>query len=306
MVSQVGVIGFSEENGHPFSFSAIINGYDDKAFAAAGWPVIHDYLKARGPEDFGFDGFTVTHAWTQDGALTQRLCSACLIGTACSTVEDMVDAVDAVIIARDDWESHLSLAMPFLEAGKPVFVDKPLTVDPGELAAFEPHLRAGRLMSTSGLRYARELDPLRNGEGSSVKSGTRLVTGTVINGLEKYGIHMIEAVAGLGGTFAEPISVSRLEADHESFAIRLSDGTLFQLNCLGAVDKTFHLSFFGETGHRHFDLHDNFTAFRRTLAAFFDMARTGNPAIDPAQTLRLLRLLMVARELEPNEIRDLA
>lgn len=300
MVKNVGVIGFSEDNGHPFSFSAIVNGYDDDAFAAAGWPVIHDYLKARSPDDFGFDGITVTHAWTQDKALTQKLCSACRIGTDCKTAEDMVDAVDAVIIARDDWQQHLSLALPFLEAGKPVFVDKPLTLDAGELAAFEPHLRAGLLMSTSGLRYTRELDPLRNGEGA------RLVTGTVLNGLEKYGIHMIEAVAGLGGAFAEPVSVSRLDAEHQSFAIRFSDGGQFLLNCLGAVDKTFHLSFFGESGHRHFDLHDNFSAFRRTLGAFFDMARTGKPAIDPDETLRLMRLLMVAVELKPNETRDIA
>src|SRR5689334_24844046 len=124
MVRRVGTIGLSEGNGHPFSFSAIVNGYDDAGFADAGWPVIHRYLQAQPKENFGFDGFRVSHAWTQDAELTAKLCRACRIKNACSTVEEMVSEVDAVLIARDDWETHYGLARPFLEAGKHVFVDK--------------------------------------------------------------------------------------------------------------------------------------------------------------------------------------
>ena len=37
MVIRVGIVGLSEGNGHPFSFSAIINGFSDVGMAAAGW-----------------------------------------------------------------------------------------------------------------------------------------------------------------------------------------------------------------------------------------------------------------------------
>ena len=34
---KIGIIGTSEGNGHPYSFSAIINGYDDKNMSMSGW-----------------------------------------------------------------------------------------------------------------------------------------------------------------------------------------------------------------------------------------------------------------------------
>jgi hypothetical protein len=295
---RVGIIGFSEGNGHPFSFSAIVNGYDETHFAEAGWPVILNYLKQQPADRFGFDGVRVTHAWTQDASLTRKLCAACRIDTVCELATDMLGAVDAVIIARDDWESHAELAMPFLRHGLAVFVDKPLSLNVQQLDVFLPYLRSGKLMSCSGLRYAAELDEMRSTEPDT--GAIHLISGAVLNGLDKYGIHLLEAVASLGGRFACPVAVTRLPAAHDSFVVTLEGGLLFHLDCLGAVGKTFHLSFFGQTGHRHFDLHDNFSAFRRTLAEFFAMVKTGVPAIAPEQTLRLMRLITTAQTLKPG------
>jgi Predicted dehydrogenases and related proteins len=161
MVTKVGVIGLSPGNGHPFSFSAIINGYDDAGLAASGWPVIYDYVRRRDPSEFGIAGLQVTHAWTQDEIVTRRLCRACRIPHAVSRREAMLGNVDAVIIARDDAETHLEMAQPFLEAGLPVFIDKPLSLDLDALRFFRPYLDQGQLMSCSGMRYARELDEAR-------------------------------------------------------------------------------------------------------------------------------------------------
>jgi Oxidoreductase family, NAD-binding Rossmann fold len=295
---RTGVIGLSEGNGHPFSFSAIINGYDEASFGQAGWPVILNYLKLQSSERFGVPDVRVTHAWTQDAAITKKLCAACCIDTACTQPSDMLGHVDAVIIARDDWETHAALALPFLERGVAVFVDKPLTLDLQQLNTFTPYLHSGKLMSCSGLRYAAELDAMRLAQPET--GAIQLISGAVLNGLDKYGIHLIEAVASLGGPFARPVSVTRLQAPHESFLLTLDGGLPFHLDCLGAVGKTFHLSFFGQSGHRHFDLHDNFSAFHRTLEHFFQMVRTGVPAIQPTETLRLMRLIAAAQKLEPG------
>lgn len=295
MVIRTGVLGLSEGNGHPFSFSAIINGYNEAAFVKAGWPGILDYLQRQPATRFGIDGAFVTHAWTQEPELTAKLCAACRIEHACSTAFDMLGKIDALIIARDDWESHAELAMPFLRSGIPVFIDKPLTLDRAELAQFLPYLETGKLMSCSGLRYAIELDELRlpKPEVGSIK----LVSGTVLNGLEKYGVHLIEAVSSLGGPFARPVAMSRLEAPHDSFLLHFESGLPFHLDCLGRVGKTFHLNVFGELGHQHFDLHDNFSAFRRTLEHFFTMVRSSVAEIDPSETSRIMRLLVAGRSL---------
>jgi len=293
MVIRAGILGVSEGNGHPFSFSAIVNGYDERAFAKAGWPVILEYLKREPAERFGIDGVKVTHAWTQDEAVTARLCAASRIGKACGKPADMLGEVDAVIVARDDWESHAELALSFLERGLAVFVDKPLTLDAAELARFEPYLRKGKLMSCAALRYARELDPIRADLAQAI-GAPRLIEATVLNGLEKYGIHMLEAAAGLG--LGVPVAAARIEAPHEAYALRFANGLPMTLHCLGAVAKTFHLSVFGDKGHRHADLHDNFSAFRRTLEHFFAMVRDGKPPIAPDETIALMQLIAGARE----------
>lgn len=299
MVIRTGIIGFSEGNGHPFSFSAILNGYDEARFGEAGWPVILNYLRLQGPERFGIGDVRVTHAWTQDAEITRKLCAACRIDTACEDWSEMFGQIDALIVARDDWESHFQIAMPFLQRGIPVFVDKPLTLDSAQLDAFVPYLAAGKLMSCAGLRYAAELDPMR--APSPATGAFRLLSGTVLNRLDKYGIHLIEAVASLGGDFARAVSVTRLEAPHEAYQIQFANGVPFQLNCLGNVGKTFHLSLFGATTHAHFDLHDNFSAFRRTLEAFYSMVRSELPAIDPAVTEHTIRLIIAAERLVPGE-----
>jgi predicted dehydrogenase len=297
VVKRLGMIGLSEGNGHPFSFSAIINGYDADAFARAGWPVILDYLKVQKPDAFGFPDMQVTHAWTQDRETTAKLCAACKIANGVEKFEDMLGQVDAVIVARDDWPTHLPFAKPFLDQGVPVFIDKPLSLDEKELDYFAPHLSAARLMSTSGLRYARELDAVR-AELPSLGI-LRLVSGTVVNDLERYGIHMLDALSSVG---LPPVKrVTRVAAGHDSYAVTLADGVLFLLNCLGAVGKTFHLSFFGTKGQRHVDLHDNFSAFRRTLAAFREMLLTGKPPIDPRQVLDSMRMVAAAKKLAPGE-----
>lgn len=296
---RTGIIGFSEGNGHPFSFSAILNGYDEDRFGEAGWPVILNYLRLQAPERFGIDSARVTHAWTQNMGITRKLCAACRIDTACEDWSDMLDNIDALIIARDDWESHFEIALPFLAKGIPVFVDKPLTLDSAELDAFLPYLANGQLMSCAGLRYAAELDPIRVAHPAC--GPIRLLSGTVLNRLDKYGIHLIEAVASLGGEFSKAVAVTRLEAPHEAYQIQFANGVPFQLNCLGDVGKTFHLSVFGSAGHAHFDLHDNFSAFRRTLNAFFTMAQSKQPAIDPAVTEHTIRLIIAAGRLAPGE-----
>jgi predicted dehydrogenase len=207
----------------------------------------------------------------------------------------MIGKVDAVIVARDDWETHASMAMPFLEAGLAVFVDKPLSLDDRELAQFEPYLRRGKLMSCSGLRFAAELDAFRRPRSQWEIGTPKLVEATVLNGIEKYGIHMIEAIASLDPAWGRASSVSRLDAPHDAWLIQLSDGVPMILNCLGAVGKTFHISLFGDNGHRHFDLHDNFSAFRRTMEHFFGMVKSGRPPIDPDETLRIMDLIQKAR-----------
>ncbi|HAT8595344.1 Gfo/Idh/MocA family oxidoreductase [Legionella pneumophila] len=297
MVMKAGILGYSEGNGHPFSFSAIINGYEPDAFIAAGWPVILNYLEKQPRDAFDFHDLQVTCAWTQDKNLTQQLCAASKITYAIDDYEEMIGKVDLVFIARDDYQTHYKMAKPFLEHGIPVFIDKPLTLNIDELNYFEKYLNSGLLMSTSGMRYAQELDLIRNNDLDLGE--LKLIQGVVLNNLEKYGIHLIDAINGMG--LGKIISAVRLPASFESYNLTLENNVIFNLTCLGKVGKTFHLSFYGTNNHYHYDLHDNFTAFKRTIKNMQLMVKKKMPVILPSETISTMKLIRQLSSLKPME-----
>jgi predicted dehydrogenase len=285
---RLGVIGFSAGNGHPFSFSAIVNGYDGAAIRAAGWGVIADYLDRQDPVDVGLAGARVAACWAPDPAIAAQIAAAARIERVLPPAE-MPGAVDAVIVARDDWRSHAPLAMPFLEAGIPVFVDKPLTLDPAELDAFAPYLDNGLLMSCSGMRYARELDALRADPAAIGR--LQLVTGAVVLDFARYGVHLLEAAAGVTGRVPRLVW-AREAAGATQAALEDDAGALYAITAMGATAKRFRLSFHGDAGSVETDLADNFSAFRRCMARFLAQVRDGRPAVPPEQTLRLIEALI--------------
>jgi hypothetical protein len=295
VVTKIGVLGTSVGNGHPFSFSAIINGFDNNAFSESGWPVIHDYLSKVHKDEFGVNDLRVTHAWSQDLSVTKRLSRSCHIENACANLDEVLHGVEGLLIARDDWDSHLELAMPFLEQGIPVFIDKPLTLNKSELETFFPFMEEGLLMSCSAFRYAREIPPLA--EIISQVGDIRLIACTVLNDLQKYGIHMLEALAGIDPSYSKPEKIRRNDSIFESYVLTYENGSEVHLNCIGAVGKTFRISFFGTTGQKHIDILDNFTAFRNTLFEFSQMIKSGRSSIDAQETKSLMETLILASSL---------
>jgi len=207
--------------------------------------------------------------------------------------------VDAVIIARDDYDMHYELARPFLTAGIPVFVDKPLSLKQNEIDFFEPYLKSGLLMSTSAMRYAEELDDLRN--QPKQLGELKYIEGVILNGFEKYGIHLLDAVASM--PFGNPVSIRKESSIFpHRVTIELDTGILFHLTCLGELlTKTFHLSFYGTLKHLHYDLHNNFVAFRRTLEIFINMVKNKVPPILPKQVSNTMKLLDLQRKLGVGE-----
>ncbi len=302
---KLGVIGINEGNGHPFSFSAIINGYDREGMKDSGWDVIYNYLEDRDASEFGFENVQVTHAWTQEPEQTKKLARAAKIPNIVADVGDMLDEVDGVIIARDDYETHYPLAKAFLEKGKFVFVDKPLSLDVAELRFFKGYLESGQLMSCAGARYARELDEIR--EGIASFGDMKLIRGTVINGMEKYGVHMLDGIFGITGFQVK--SVSCVQAKHTSMRIKNADNSLIYIDALGESSKTLQFDFWSDKKRFHAETNDNFSMFRRLLADFIAMIKTGTPTVDPDLVMNTMKVLIAAnlsmqenREIEIDEI----
>ncbi|WP_149709495.1 Gfo/Idh/MocA family oxidoreductase, partial [Campylobacter concisus] len=261
---KIGIIGTSEGNGHPYSFSAIINGYDDKNMSMSGWNNIYMYLKERDFSDFGISDAKVTHVWTQNLDESIKIAKASKINNVVDNYEDMIKDVDAIIIARDDYESHIKIAKSFLEAGKYVFIDKPLSLDINDIIYFKPFLESGQLVSCSGIKYAPELDKIRRDINEFGK--IKLIRGTTVKSWEKYAIHMLDGIFSV-----VPFNVKSVQynnSNHESFTLYNYDGSIIQIDALGSSEPILRIEFFSDIKYYRADTLDAFLSFKRLLSNF--------------------------------------
>src|SRR5437016_5042590 len=125
---RIAMLGMVEGNGHPFSWSAIINGdYDPAAMAECGYPGIFQYLAAEPKENLGIRGARVTHVWCDNPKDAQAVSRASKVQHIVSDPREVIGKVDAVVIATDIGSEHLERARPFIERDIPMFIDKPMT-----------------------------------------------------------------------------------------------------------------------------------------------------------------------------------
>jgi len=298
---KLGMIGISEGNGHPFSFASIVNGFHDEEMKNSGWDIIYNYLKERDNSEFGFDQVRITHVWTQKKSITNQLAKAARIENIAYKLEDMIQKVDGVIIARDDYQNHFKIASKFLEKGKYVFVDKPLSLNIHDLKYFNQYIKNGKLMSCSGMRYAKELDYIRANINDFGK--IKLIRGTIVNDLERYGIHLLDGIFGIIDFQVK--SVLYIHSNHDSLILKNQDKSLIYIDALGKTQKTFQFDFWSDEKRFHAEVFDNFSMFRRTLYHFIGMIRTGEPAIDSWHTLNMMKILIAANisKKEEREVR---
>lgn len=117
-IIKIGAIGIGEGNGHPFSFSSIINGFNSIEMKKSGWENIYDYLTERGESEFGFDKIKIVHVWTQNKDETIQIVKATKTENTVDRLGDMIPEVNGVIVARDDYKNHFKIASKFLEKNK--------------------------------------------------------------------------------------------------------------------------------------------------------------------------------------------
>lgn len=284
---KLGIIGISEGNGHPYSFSAIINGYNDEFMSKSGWNNIYNYLRKRDKTDFKIDGVKVTHIWTQNIKESEKIAKCCYIENIVDNFEDMMDEVDGIIIARDDYEKHLYFAKLFLEAGKYVFIDKPLSLDKKELEYFKEYIENKKLFSASGIRYAIELDEIK-----SKKEDFKFIRATCIKNWDKYGIHMLDGVFSVVDW-----KVKNVLHYKNLYILECENNKIIEICMLGNYHyPIFKFEFFGNNYYQ-IEIKDYFIAFKRLLSHFLDMIK--NKRQDCTKSIELMNILIEGLNAKP-------
>lgn len=288
---RLAMLGMIEGNGHPYSWSGIINGYNPAEMAHCPYAGIITYMGRQPLESIRIPGARVTHIWTDDPADAPKVAAASLIDNVVAKPEDVIGNVDAVIIATDDGTDHVRRARPFIEAGLPVFIDKPMATTLPELSQFVQWHREGKIMlSTSGMRYAPEMR--LNDEQRAHLGDLRWITSFTCKTWERYGIHALEAVEPLLGVGFQTVQAHSdaggdvMHITHRS-GVKLTIGALHDAyGSFGAV----HL--YGTKGDLSLKLTDTYHAFRGQLVAFIDMLHTGTRPLPFEETVELMAVII--------------
>ena len=292
---KLGIIGMSAGNAHPYSWSSIINGhFDAEEIRRIGYPAVASYLEAN-RDTLGIPGAQVVCVWTQDRAISASIAKSSNITHIVDTPEEMIPLVDAVLLSRDDPENHVAMAKPFIEAGIPIYIDKPLASSKEDLKYFDEQVSKGKfIMSCSSMRFANE--------GRIVKQGIEnlgkieLATAVGKKDWIKYGVHMVEAMFSVLDD-PTPLRVRSVgEKDREIVTIDFDNGTKATVHLFMDICGTFQISVFGQNGWRLIDIQNSYSQFRETIIEFLRSIDEGHVRLPFYKTKNIINTILAAIE----------
>lgn len=245
-------------------------------------------------------GFAVTHLWGETEKFAADTAKAGAIPTIVRDPAEMLGKIDGLMVDHRDGVYHVAAAKPFVAAGIPVFVDKPLSTSLAEAREFLEFRRARRVPVTTlsaiphqacvkavreqlkGIGALRAVHLNGPGDASSPYSGVFF-----------YGIHQADLMVALFGT--RPQSVT---ATHEggSFVgvVRYPEDLTVTLGMAGA--KGFSVTAIGAAGSFHTPLTMDASAYATTTGLFTTMFTTGVEPFDDARMLAPIAVLEALRE----------
>lgn len=129
------------------------------------------------------------------------------------TIEEMCQNVDAVMLESVDGRPHVWQAIPVIQAGKPLYVDKPMAGSLGDVIAIfklakEHHVP---VFSASSLRYGKNTQAVRNGAIGKVLSAQTSSPYHVEPShpdMFWYAVHGVESLFTVMGTGCESVKRS--------------------------------------------------------------------------------------------------
>lgn len=189
---RLGMIGL--DTSHATDFSKLLNDTTDKAHVPGG-RVVAGYK--GGSRD-------IESSWSRVDGYTRQLVEKWGIKIH-DSIDELCRDVDAVLLESVDGRPHLAQARPVIQAGKPLYIDKPMAGSlPDVLEIFRLARERGvPVFSSSSLRYAKQTQAVRAG---SIGRVLRAETSSPCHldpthpDLYWYGIHGVESLFTVMGT----------------------------------------------------------------------------------------------------------
>ncbi len=152
-----------------------------------------------------------------EAARTRELAELGGIERIAADAAELRDEIDALIVTSRDGALHRALAVPYLDAGTPVWVDKPLAASVADAQEIVAAARRGGalLTSSSALRWVADTDAVADELASMGDLQAVTVTGPAdaaseYSGIFFYGIHIADVAQRLVPGAPEDLDVQPL------------------------------------------------------------------------------------------------
>ena len=289
---KIGILGFTEGNGHPYSWSAMFNGYDKDEMETCGFPVIPRYLEKQPEHTLGIPGTRITCVCCtgfkgRDEA--EHVARAANIPTVYDRPEEMIGNVDAVIVATDDGNEHIERCRPFVESGIPMLIDKPLVNTEEDLQKFLKWRKEGaHFISGSCMRYMKDQEPYY--ENHYELGLIKYICSPMAKKYETYGIHALERMYPLLG---EGFLSVRNTGTKEKTFVHIKHKNDCDVNIVQSYDmSTMGMMVLGAHQSVLFNGGDSYYAFKKQLDLFVHWLRTGEEPFPFSETVELMKLVI--------------
>ena len=248
--------------------------------------VIPEYLSKQSfPKDFLSDLGKVTHIYTQDRKISEKVAEFASIDNIVDRPEEMINNIDVVLLARDDAENHYEMAKVFIENGIPIFIDKPLAYSIKEAEKIYSINENSLIYTCSSIRFAKEFS-------EKILEGTNYVNATVMKSWERYGIHIIEPVVSMFPNRGGLISVQKINLS-VGIKIRVVKWENLQatFTTTGKIKSPISINVMNVNNSKNLLFKDTFYAFRESLRNFIKVTRNKKLNISKMETLEIIEII---------------
>lgn len=211
----------------------------------------------------------------------------------------VAERADAVIMTAVDGRVHRELFAQIVDAGKPIYIDKPFAVNSAD-ARWIVETAAAKgvpVMSASSLRFEPDLvAALAESDDGSIQGcdfyGPMEIQPTQ-PGLYWYGIHTVEMTyAAMGRGCVRVRAVTN--AHRDTVIGEWGDGRCAVIRGSRTGNNTFSGVLHREKGSRFVQTGIGKPKYACLLDRVVEFLRTGNPAVDPAETVETIRFIEAA------------
>ncbi len=245
-----------------------------------------------------FPGFAVTHIWGETEAFAEAAAKAGCIPNIVRDQSELLGKIDGLMVDHRDGKYHLAAARPFVEAGIPVFVDKPMSTSLAEACEFLKWRREkkGVVTTMSSVPHQSCVATIKEKLKTIGRLRTLHLNGpgdphSPWSGIFFYGIHQAELLVELLGPDAQSVAATE---DGGAFmgVIHYAEGLTATLSMGGA--GSFSVTAIGTEGAFHAPIVNNSNAYEVTTGIFTKMFAT---KVEPFSDVRMLAPVAVMEAL---------